>query len=160
MSTGETAQPESLNPRLTPVDAVHLLEVGVTGPLRSVDRVVERLQHRDSEKWFKHALTVAAQITGHDVARLPEDAPSPDDLVLMKDRAKAARADAPTVDLALCATLTYLVCLGAALAHHGRRITSRPRAELDRVFVDLADAVPPPWQEMLLKAALTTSEPG
>lgn len=97
----------------------------------------------------------AAEVTGHDVARLPEGAPSLDDLERMKDRAKAAGTDASTLEEALCATLAYLVCVAAALAHHGRTITSRPRAEMDRILVDLADAVPARWRTMLLRAVLT-----
>jgi hypothetical protein len=34
-------------------------------------------------------------------------------------------------------------------------IASQSRAELDPVLVDLADAVPARWREMLLKAVLT-----
>ena len=155
MSTGEPTPSESPTPRLTPVEAVHLLEVGVTGPLRPVDRVIQRLHEPDSEEWFAHALAVAADITGREVSRLPEEAPSLDDLVRMKERAKETSADASSLDLALCAIFTYLACVGAALAHHGRNITSRPSAELDRILVDLADAVPPRWRQMLLKAVLT-----
>jgi hypothetical protein len=157
MTTGETAYDSSL-PSLTPVEVAHLLEVGVTGPLRPVDRVIHRLHEPDADEWFTHALTVAEEMTGHVVARLPEDAPGLDVLTYMKQRAKAAGADAPTVDLALCAILTYMACVAAALAHHGRRISGRPRGELDRVLVDLADAVPPRWRAMLLNAALAEEE--
>ncbi len=155
MNTGETASPRTPPPRLTPDEAIHLLEVGVTGPLRPVDRVIKRLHEADAEEWFTHALAEAAEVTGYDMARLPEEAPSLDDLERMKERAKAASADASTIDSALCATLAYLACVAAALAHHGRTIASRSRAELDSVLVDLADAVPARWRKMLLKAVLT-----
>ena len=158
MNTDDTATPQDSSPALTPDTAVHLLEVGLTGPLRPVDRVIKRLHEADGEQWFTRAVAEAAEVTGCDVARLPEEAPSLDDLEDMKERAKAAGADASTVEEALCATLAYLVCVAAALAHHGRTITSRSRAEMDRILVDLADAVPARWRTMLLRAVLTCDQ--
>lgn len=154
MSADEAGPPQRSLPRLTTVEVLHLLEMGVTGPIRPVDRVIARLHQADAEDWLAHALIVAARLTGHEVGRLPEDRPTLEQLRTIKERAKEAAVAATSPGEILSATFAYLACVGAALAHHGRNISSRPPMELHHILVDLADAAPPRWRDMLLEAAL------
>ncbi len=135
--------------------ASRLLALGNAGPRRPVDDVIDRLAHPDGTAWFATAVFplkgLAAALTRREAAL-----PALDELIVLKEKAKAALADAATRDEASAATALYFVAVAAARALHDAGISSQPPHELAGVMADLAGAAPDPWAEILMEAAMRT----
>ena len=133
--------------------ASQLLALGIAGPRRPVDDVIDRLAHPDGATWFATAVFplkgLASSLTRRQAAR-----PALEELIVLKEKAKAALADAATRDEASAATALYFVAVAAARVLHDAGISSQPPHELAGVMADLAGAAPDPWAEILMEAAL------
>ncbi len=137
---------------LTDSQASQLLRMGISGPRRPVDDVIDRLGEPDGAEWFNALMATATGRSGG--VRAFEDRLSVEELVAVKERAKTSVVEAVTKDEAAAATAAYFVAVAMALVHHGAMISSQPRDELTAVLADLAAAAAAPWAELLMEAAL------
>ncbi len=133
--------------------ASQLLALGIAGPRRPVDDVIDRLAHPDGAAWFATAVfplkRLASALTRREAAR-----PALDELIVLKEKAKAALVDAATRDEASAATALYFVAVATARVLHDAAISNQPSHEFAGVMADLAGAAPDPWAEILMEAAL------
>lgn len=133
--------------------ATRLLSVGVVGPRRPVDDLIERLHREAGGAWFERVVDSALrEAIGREGADLLAGRVSLDELGAAKEAAKRAMRSAIGRDEATGATAMYFAAIAGALAHHGECITSRGRDDLTVVLVDLAAAAPPPWRALLERA--------
>ena len=141
--------------------AARLLQLGIRGPTRPVDRLMGRLGAPDGHEWFEYALdeltrTVQPGLrdlllnTGTGGALENTAAPLRD----IKDRCKKLTSKGKPGDEPLVPMLGYFLALGAALAHHRTMMSSVPRPDIDSVLLDIACMVPDPWADMLCRATL------
>lgn len=143
--------------------AARLLHLGIRGPVRPVDRLVERLRARDRQPWAEGVVAEierAIQPGARDLLLSGRHGGAEDPLDLLrriKDRCKkqAARADPGKEPLE--PMLGYFLAVGAALAHHNALISSVSRSEIDGVLLDLACELPDPWVDLLCRATLATA---
>ena len=134
--------------------ASRLLALGNAGPRRPVDDVIDRLAHPDGAAWFAKAVFAVSGLSRSALTPSEAARPALDELIVLKEKAKAALADAATRDEASAATALYFVAVAAARALHDAGISSQPPHELAGVMADLAGAAPDPWAEILMEAAL------
>lgn len=139
--------------------AARLLHLGIRGPVRPVDRLVERLRTSDRQKWVEGVVTEierAIQPGGRDLLLTgSHGAGQPLDLLRrIKDRCKKQAARAEPGKEPLEPMLGYFLAVGAALAHHSALISSVSRSEIDGVLLDLACELPDPWVDLLCRATL------
>jgi len=139
--------------------AARLLHLGIRGPVRPVDRLVERLRATDRHRWvegvvaeIERAIHPGARdllLTG----RHGDEEPLPL-LRRIKDRCKKQAARAEPGKEPLEPMLGYFLAVGAALAHHNTLISSVARCEIDAALLDLACELPDPWVDLLCRATL------
>jgi len=139
--------------------AARLLQLGIRGPVRPVDRLLSRLGAPDSREWFEHALDELTRTVQSDLrALLLNTAPGSSDgtpaLRDLKDRCKKLTSKGKPGDEPLVPMLGYFLALGAGLAHHRTALSSVPRPEIDSVLLDIACVVTDPWADMLCRATL------
>lgn len=138
--------------------ATRLLKLGLAGPKRRVDPLLERLSSTAGKSWF------AAVLKRPPFAGLPSPVDtlargqgSLEQLVAFKDAAKQVVTTASGPDAELTGVAAYYLSIAAALAHHNSLISSVNRPELDAVLLDMAEVLPSPWAELVSKAALVKS---
>jgi len=152
-------RPEPDPLRIDSAEAAELLALGLTGPYRPVDLLIDRLRARDGAAWFERTLSEPPIGEIGDAKRaLLEGEASLEDLNSLKERAKSAMVEAEDLDATRRAVAAYLLAATAALAHHGRSISSRRREELYEALIDLASAAPERWAAMLRRAAEASDE--
>jgi len=144
------------DPRLTepqvpvePDQASRLLRVGLRGPARPVDRLLDRLAEPDGATWLDGVLSEGP------LAVLVEPAPSdltPDHLRALKEMGKTAAMRADTRDATLRAMVGYFFSIAAGLAQFGQNISSRSAEELDPILMDLAAVSPSGWSAIFERA--------
>lgn len=148
--------------------AARLLHLGIRGPVRPVDRLVERLRARDRQAWVEGVITEVERalqpgardllLTGRHAEGTDSagDGPPPplDAIRRIKDRCKKQAARAEPGKEPLEPMLGYFFAVAAALAHHNTLISSVTRSEIDGVLLDLACELPDPWVELLCRATL------
>jgi hypothetical protein len=145
--TGNSPAP----PDITLDHASTLLRLGLTGPRRPVDDLIDRLQRPDGAAWLERALAripacgSAAMLLGHASVK---------DLTAAKEHCKLLLRDSSDPELRLAAIAGYFLSIAAGLRHHGVRIGGQGRAELSEILLDLAAAAPPAWRDMLAAAAM------
>ena len=123
-----------------------LMRLGIRSTPRLVEQLMERVD-RGGGAWLDSLLAE------EEIATLA-DASSLDELRASKNRGKEQLAAASDQDDRSRATLQYFLAIGAALYQHGALITSRPRAELEPILLDLAATLPDPWSRWLGRAAV------
>lgn len=132
-----------------------LLKLGVRGPARPVDRLIERLSRPDSAAWLNDALREIAGSAGGSVeGTVLNGATHITALRSLKDRCKKAAAKGSPGEEPLAPMLGYFMALASAMAHHNALISSVPRSEIEGVLLDLACVLPDPWAELFCKATL------
>ncbi|MEQ8766796.1 MAG: hypothetical protein RL885_22980 [Planctomycetota bacterium] len=72
----------------------------------------------------------------------------------LKEKDKVLFSSGDDSELRLTGMAAYFLAIAGALAHHGQNICSRPREEVDRLMLDLAEVAPEPWSELLARAAM------
>ncbi len=140
-------------------DASRLLELGLSGPKRPIDGLIDRLCQPDAPLWLEKNLTSGpAGAFGDPVVYLVEGKATLDQLVAVKQTSKsllgAGREDEPR----LTALTSYFFAIAAALVHYRTIICSRSRNEVDAILLDLAAVAAEPWATLLSDAADTQSE--
>ncbi|MFM9957850.1 MAG: hypothetical protein ACKVZJ_07220 [Phycisphaerales bacterium] len=139
--------------------AARLLNLGIRGPIRPVDRLVERLRNGDRQRWVEGVLAEIERaiqpgardllLTGRHGASAPLEL-----LRHIKERCKKQAARAEPGKEPLEPMLGYFLAVAAALAHHNALISSVSRSEIDGVLLDLACELPDPWVDLLCRATL------
>jgi len=157
MSTDRPAETAADTSTLTYGRASRLLRLAMTedqeAPLTPVDAVVARLRQPDAADWLATVFDTLAKHAGGPVQTelLTPTAPLPR-LTSLKDTCTRLAADTDDPDSLLAGTLGYLLCVAAALAHHGVLITGRDRAELDAALLSLRELLRAPWPDLVGQA--------
>ena len=124
------------------------------GRRRPVDELIDRLSEADGDRYFRGTLMPGLQRAyGPAIDRLVERSASLDDLITIKQQAKALHAAAESEAQRLIAMAGYFFAVGTALILFNKLICSRPRAELQPIMLDLATVTPPPLSEIIERAA-------
>jgi len=133
--------------------ALRLLRLGLSQPNRPVDALIERLLAPGGHEWFRKVIQTPTFKTcvGDPVASLVNGRVMLVQLTALKEAAKSLGADRDRENR-LIARVAYDLSIAAALAHHGRIITGQKRSELLPVLTDLAEALPEPWADMVIRA--------
>lgn len=145
--------------------AARLLQLGIRGPVRPVDRLIERLSHADKNAWVEDSLDELTNSIQQPVRDLLLGSDGPpggsggggaalDALRTIKDRCKRLAAKGKPGEEPLAPMLGYFFALASALAHHRALVSSVPRSEIDGVLLDLACVLPDPWADLLCRATL------
>ena len=143
---------------LTETGVTRLLTLGLAGPARPVDELIDRLLQNDGHRWLSSVLgswPVAAH--GSSRVQLFEGRAAVDELRSIKNESKDLLKRARDRDDRLAGLLGYFFSVAAALAHHGELITSRPRAEVDPILLELAEVTPVAWSQLLSRATQARS---
>jgi hypothetical protein len=133
--------------------ASRLLRVGLRGPSRPVDRLLDRLAEPDGKAWLAGVLSdgplglLASAVTQGDEAAITMD-----HLRSIKEIGKTSAIRADTRDATLRAMVGYFFSIGVALARFGTNISSRSAEELDSILMDLASVAPPDWSALFERA--------
>lgn len=128
---------------------------------RPVHRLIDRLTLVDGPDWFRRMLAEGPVARLGDAEdQLVRGKATLGELVQLKQASKQQfkrRADSQD---RLYGMAGYFLSVAAALRHHGKNICSRPRTELEDTLLDLAAAVPEPWESFLSATALHGSHDG
>jgi len=126
-----------------------VLHLAVVRDLRTIDRLLDALALPEQGPTLLRRLTGDdATITPASLARM-----SPGELASSKQLGKRLVATAQTEHDRMCGSWRYIVAVAAALAYHGRLLSSSGGPELRPIFLDLADLTPPPWTDLFEAAA-------
>lgn len=135
--------------------AARLLKLGVRGPTRPVDRLIERLSRTDRGVWLDDAIREVSGSSTETVSVLTLTPSTPlGSIRALKDRCKRQAAKGLPGQEPLEPMLGYFIALAAAMAHHGALISSVPRSEIEGVLLDLACVLPDPWADLFCRATL------
>lgn len=150
--------PSDVNASFAQLDssqATRLLKLGISGPKRRVDPLIDRLRSSAGKSWFAGILKRPPFADLPDaVGQFVQGRASLDQIVAFKDAAKHAVTAAQGADAELAGIAAYYIAIAAAMAHHNSLISSVNRTELDAVLLDLAEVLPSPWSELASRAAL------
>ncbi len=142
-------------PSLALSTASKLMRLGFSRPRRPVDDLIDRLRQPDAAAWMDEALRSGPIADdGAPVALLVEGTATAEDLAVIKERSKTLLHTSGTGSQRLAGVAGYFLSIAAALRHHGVLITARSRDEVDPVLLDLAEAAPAPYGDMLSAATL------
>lgn len=140
-------------------DASHLLELGLSGPKRPIDRLIDRLSQPDAFLWLeKNLLSGPAGAFGDPLVYLVEGKATLDQLIAIKQTSKSLLGASPGDEANLTALAGYFFAVAAALVHHQTVICSRPRDEMTTALLDLAAVAAEPWATLLSDASDHQSE--
>ncbi len=148
--------PEDALPELTEADATRMLSLAISGPLRPVDDLIERLSRPDGAKWLSRVLS-AGPTAAFGAAReqIADGKASLEQLRAIKQTSKSLLQNSKDPQSRLTAMVSYFFPVAAALTHYDESICSRPREELETVLLDLAAVTDEPWSSMFSTAALS-----
>jgi len=148
----ENQQIQSDLPSLTTSDASRLLALGLCGPRRPVDDLIDRLCLSDGSEWLARSLaTGPAGAFGDPVVYLVEGQATLDQLLAAKQSSKTLMSAAGPARLTALAS--YLLTVAAGFVHYKTNICSRSQEEIDEVLLDLAAVTAEPWTTLLAAAA-------
>jgi hypothetical protein len=150
------------NPQRLPDEALQnretisrLLQLGITGPRRPVDALVERLSAADGAAYFKQMLARAPiKNLGDPEVALVHGRCDEVALDRLKEASKRLLQDAINDTDRLAGLAGYFFSVAAALVHQDRNITSRSTQELHEVLLELASVSPGAWARFLGAAAI------
>lgn len=156
MSATPQPSPDAGPGNLDSSQVSRLLQLGLSGPHRPVDDLIDRIGEPGGREWFLQALEDGpAAASGSPREMLIEGKATVDGLLVMKEQGKALFGnEASGSDSRLSGMIAYFLAVAAALVHYGVRISGRAKEDLEPIFLDLASAAPGPWGEFLSKAAL------
>lgn len=137
-----------------------LFQLGLSGPRRPVDALIDRLGAPDAAAWLERTMDRAPRVGELEPAGAVLGGADADTLSRVKNTGKKLLADAGSEDQRLTGLALYFFAVASALAHHDTVICSRTRDELHAVLLDLAAACPEPWSDLCTKAAANASRGG
>lgn len=135
-----------------------LFRLGLSGPRRPVDALIDRLGAPDAEAWLGRAMERAPRIGELEPSGVLLRGVDTDTLSRIKNTGKKLLAEAGAEDHRLTGLALYFFAVASALAHHDTVICSRTRDELHPVLLDLAAACPEPWSDLCTRAAAKASK--
>lgn len=145
---------------LTFEQTTSLLRLGLSDPPRPVDELIERLRAADGASWLATTLERGPLAgVGNATDVLVEGRCTPEQLRTVKDEARAMSKKSDARDR-LAGIAAYFLAIAAGLRHHGTLLTSRDRAAVNEVLLDLAEAAPDPFSGLLMDATLVTDSAG
>ena len=160
MSSKSASPRDSEFADLTELDASRLLQLGLSGPRRPVDGLVERLSQLDGHRWLESALSRGPACTFEDPeSALIHGGATLDQLKEMKEDCKSLMKQSRDQETRLIALAGYFLAIAAAMAHYENCICSREREELDPILLDLASVAPGDWSNLLSRASLAHDSP-
>ncbi|MCC5786424.1 MAG: hypothetical protein JJU33_06975 [Phycisphaerales bacterium] len=152
-----TPNPSSSGAELEAGTITRLFRLGLSGPRRPVDALIDRLGAPDSEAWLGRAMERAPRVGELELTGAMLRGADADTLSRIKNTGKMLLADAGTEDQRLTGLAIYFFAVASALAHHDTVICSRTRDELHPVLLDLAAVCPDPWAGLCTNAAANAS---
>lgn len=142
---------------LDPKTTARLLELGLSGPRKPADDLLERLERKEGRRWFSDRVLAGISEGGFENPdRLAPGEATLEELIALKDWSKG-EVSGSSGDRRLAGLAGYFLAVAAALVHYQKLICGRTRGELDPVLFDLATAVPSPWDDLFVKAARSSS---
>jgi hypothetical protein len=150
----EPHDPERLAGDLPLAHASRLLRMGLSGPRRPVDDLIDRLRRPDGSPWLTSALAAALAPGESPRELLIDGGGSLERLRAIKERGKAMLQSFTTPQERLSGLACYFMSIAAALRHHRTPIGGRDDDELRSALLDLAESAPPPWDDLVAQATL------
>src|ERR1043165_3099429 len=139
--------------------ATKMLRLGIVGPRRGVDDLIDRLRTPDGWSWWEACMGELGEGAAKDAAtRLVKGESTLDFLAKAKTRHKAKLGAGNPSPIRLASMAAYYVCVAAALVHYQKSITGQDAEMLSDALADLAASTPEPWSELLGKAALASTK--
>jgi len=139
---------------LSEPQAKRLLMLALT-KRRPVDRLIDRISASDGHGWMRTILSLPAFTRAGDLTQgLVQGGWTADRLGQFKNECKQMTGANQDERSRLAGMLGYYLAVAAGLAHSGRNLSSQPQAELEAVLLDLAEAAPLPWSDLLARGAL------
>lgn len=138
-----------------------LLRLGIVGPRRNADRLLERLEAGDGAQWLARCLAGAPFTDiGDPTEGLARGGANVEQLNALKDKGKRLMAnDSNDADVAL-GLLAYFLSVAAGLVHHRAWLSSQPARAIGEILGEMASLTPTPWSELLGKAAYACERGG
>jgi hypothetical protein len=132
-----------------------MLRLGVVGPRRGVDDLIDRLRTTDGWAWWENCMSELGEGSAPEAAkRLVEGQATLDFMAKSKERYKGTMGAGNPAAMRLASMAAYYVCVSAALVHHKKAITGQDSDLLSEALADLAASIPEPWSGMVGKAAM------
>ncbi|MBX3375955.1 MAG: hypothetical protein KF678_02995 [Phycisphaeraceae bacterium] len=155
----EKPKPATTNADLSPDLATRMLRLGMVGPRRGVDDVIDRLRTPDGWQWWEGCMSELGEGSAADAAtRLVKGRADLAFITSAKELHKSRMAAGNPVPQRLASMAAYYACIAAALVHHKKAITGQSPELLSEALADLAASTPEPWSDLIGKAALTLSK--
>lgn len=137
------------------------LRLGMSAPRRPVDDLIDRLKKGDGASWLPVALENGPMRgMGSPVEMLVQGKATAQQCGVIKDHSKVFVRKAVDTDARVAGIAGYFLAIAAGLKHHGLLITTRERAGLRDILLDLAEALPKPYSELVSQAALSAPAAG
>ncbi len=142
-----------------PEQASRMLRVGLAGPERPIDRLLDRLSDDDGAAWLRDVLSDGAlAILDSVVAARRDRTVTVEALTTLKEQCKSAVVGRRDPEASLRAMVGYFFAIAAAIAVFGTIISSRGADELEPILTDLASVTPPDWSSVFERALSVVSE--
>lgn len=133
--------------------ASRMLRLGLHGPARPVDKLLDRLGESDGENWLRNVLAMEEWSV---LASVPntnaQDAPVIEQLTKIKDAGKMTAVRGGSPETSLRAMVGYFFAIAGAFALFQTNISSRSATELEPILIDLASVAPPEWSGVFERA--------
>ena len=142
-----------------PEQASRMLRVGLAGPERPIDTLLDRLSDDDGAAWLRDVLSDGAMaILGAVVAARHDETVTVESLTALKEQCKSAVVRRRDPEASLRAMVGYFFAVAAAIDRFGTNISSRGADELAPMLMDLASVTPPDWSSVFERALSVVSE--
>jgi hypothetical protein len=153
------------DPKVPPFDdlqgdrATRMLRLGVVGPRRGVDDLIDRLRTPDGWQWWETCMGELGEGSAKDAAaRLVNGEADLKFITAGKERHKSTMGAGHSAPTRLASMALYYVCVSAAVVHHARLITGQNPELLSEALADLAASTPEPWSDLIGKAAAAATK--
>jgi len=152
-------KPTTTHADVSPDRATRMLRLGVVGPRRGVDDVIDRLRTPDGWQWWEACMSELGEGSAADAAsRLINGRADLAFITSAKELHKSRMAAGNPVPQRLASMAAYYACIAAALVHHKKAITGQSPELLSEALADLAASAPEPWSDLIGKASLSLSK--
>ena len=136
-----------------------LMRLGIAGPHRPVDALIQRLGASGGSQWLerilKEDLPERERVL---IALATSRRASLEELHELKDLSKVRLGAAKTENDRVCALFSYFISLAGGLALHEEVITSRSAGELEEVLIDLAETLSGEYQDLVSEGGIRAGE--
>ena len=134
---------------LTENDVSRLLRMAATADHRVVDQLLDRLSNSNAAAWVASALELPPLDDPRlRIVSVTERGDSIDALIMAKDYCKQFLAPGRSPAERLRGTFGYAICVARGLIEHDQLLSTQPTAEIQQLFIDLADVTRPPFADL------------